>query len=101
MYTKINEQIEVFANFTTKGTEPICFSWRNNDYSIKSIDFKHSSKIGNKKVFHFSVNANNETYKITFHASDLLWILDEIFLDKGFETTNSLNDKKYIKYLSH
>lgn len=96
MYETINESINVFANFTTKGAEPLCFSWKNNDYNITSVNFKHKSKKGDHDVFHFAVTANNETYKLTFDPTVLEWTLDEIYLDKSFKTAKSLN-QKYIK----
>lgn len=94
MYETINETINVFVNFTTKGAEPLCFSWKNNDYNVTSINFRHKSKIGNHDVFHYAVTANNETYKLTFDPTTLEWTLDEIYLDTNFKTAKSLNQKQ-------
>lgn len=93
MYTKVNEQIEVFANFNKRGAEPICFSWKNNDYNITSVNFRHHSKVGDKKIFYFAVTANQETYKLIFDPIDLTWILEEVYLDNDFSSVNTLNDR--------
>lgn len=95
MYTTIGETINVFANFSPKGAEPLCFTWKNNDYNINSINFTHKSKDGDHYLFHYAVSANNETYKITFDPNTLLWTLDEIYLDSDFSTSRSLNDKSF------
>lgn len=93
MYEKINEPIEVFATFSKKGTEPICFTWNRQDYNITSVNFRHKSNNGSHPVYHFAVTSNNETYKLTFDPIDLNWTLDEVYLDTSFKTVDSLNDK--------
>lgn len=94
MYTSINETINVFANFTNKGAEPLCFTWKNNDYKVTQINFIHKSKKGDHPIYHFAVTANNETYKLTFDPNLLEWKLDEIYLEKDYQTAKSLNQRQ-------
>lgn len=92
MYVLVNEPVEVFANFNKKGAEPICFSWKNTDYNITSINFKHYSKDGDKKIYHFAVTANHETYKLIFDPTTLVWRLEEVYLENDFKEVKTLND---------
>lgn len=81
MYESIHEPIQVFAEFTEKGPKPYLFKWKNRSYKITAVNFIHTSKEGSKSLFHFSVSADTNTYKLTFDPATLVWTLDEIFMD--------------------
>ncbi len=98
MYELINEPIQVFAEFTKKGPRPYLFKWKNRDYKIKTLNFVHTSKQGNKTLFHFSVSTDTNMYKITFDPTTLTWTLDEIHMDIDFNKSFSANDKSTNKY---
>jgi hypothetical protein len=92
MYELINEQIEVFVDFSGEGPVPIAFNWRGRNIQIELINFVHTSKLGGSKQFHYSVSTHTETYKITLNSETMDWTLNEIYLDSDFSTAKSLND---------
>lgn len=96
MYELINEPIEVFAAFTKQGIEPICFTWRDKEYDVKSINFIHTSKSGDTKLIHFAITSGADTYRITLDSTYFSWRLEEIYTLDGLESFLSLNDKQKL-----
>ena len=92
MYELINDQIEVFVDFSGEGPVPIAFNWRGHNFQIEVINFVHTSKLGGSKQFHYSVSTQTETYKITLDSESMDWILNEVYLDSELPTAESLND---------
>lgn len=85
MYTQINENIQVYTNFSLGSVEPLCFTWRNKDYNISKINFHYTSKKGATKKHHFSVCAESpDSYNITFDTERLTWVLEDICLTNQY-----------------
>jgi hypothetical protein len=96
VFEKINEQIEVLANFTHKRPVPLLFSWKGQKFKIAQINFVHTSYEGKALLVHFAVSTHKEAFNITFNTLELTWTLNDIYFD-GFKKDMHLNEPRNTK----
>ena len=81
MYETIKERIKVAAVFERGKVKPLLFSWKGKKQTIKSINLIHSADIGSSKCLFFSVSTDSGEYKIKYDTKDLIWSLEQIYLE--------------------
>jgi hypothetical protein len=78
MYEKINEPVEVMAAFKKEGAEPMTFKWGNRHYRINKVNLVHTEHDGREKIYYFSVSNETASYRLSFRAQSLTWMLEEM-----------------------
>jgi hypothetical protein len=81
MYEKINEPIELLVRFKKDKVLPTYFKWRNKTYWIEKINLVHKERLGNDKVYYFSVSDNANFFRLAFFTRDLSWRLEELYFE--------------------
>lgn len=81
MYEKINEPIEVVAEFGKRSLRPYVFRWQGREYEIKDVNFIHSAPKGKGMLFYFSVSDDTNYFKLCFNSQDLSWKLEEMYTE--------------------
>ena len=81
MYETINEPIKVLVSFGPDKMRPLVFSWRGQKYPIDKINLVHWQKVGNDKLYHFSVSDKTNYFKLSFNTKDFNWQLEELYSD--------------------
>ena len=77
--TAANEKISVLAKFKNGNLTPLFFKIGNRMIRIGAIDLKYRFKRGDVDFYSYSVSARGNSYKITYNARELTWILEEIY----------------------
>lgn len=81
-YKKVHAPVEVMMSFRNDHPEPILFKWNSRFYSIKKVNLVHTERVGQKRVYYFSVSDYENTYRLGFCTESLSWWLEEICLPK-------------------
>ncbi len=79
MLEKINEQIEVLVAFMLDRVIPLSFSWKNKKYSVDKVNLVNSEKVGQTKLFIYSVSSGNDYFKLCFNTNSNNWSLIEAY----------------------
>lgn len=81
MYEKINEQIDVLAEFHNGKIVPNFFRWQNRTYKIEKINLIHSERQGSDKIYYFSVSNDINFFRLAFFTRDLTWQIQELYYE--------------------
>jgi len=89
MHEKVNEPIEVLVKFNpsassgqvNKMVEPTFFKWRGKTYRVEKINLVHKERLGDDKIYYFSVSDNANFFRLAFSTADLGWRLEELYYD--------------------
>lgn len=81
MYETINEPIKVLVSFSPDNMKPLVFEWRGQKYPIDKINLVHCQKVGNDKLYHFSVSDEINYFKLSFNTRDFNWQLEELYTE--------------------
>lgn len=81
MHEKINEPVEVLVKFNQTKVEPTFFKWRGKTYRVEKINMVHKERLGNDKIYYFSVSDNANFFRLAFSTADLSWKLEELYYD--------------------
>ena len=57
---------------------PRLFSWNNNTFKIKKVNFFWKDKQGEEELLFFSVETDGGTYQIVFSSTRLSWHMDKL-----------------------
>ena len=69
-------------SFRNERPEPMLFKWGGRFYSIKKVNLVHAERVGQKRVYYFSVSDQDNTYRLGFCTESLSWWLEEVCLPK-------------------
>jgi hypothetical protein len=75
MLESINEQIDVLVAFTRQRVMPLSFDWGGRKYCVNQINMVHSSRVGQAKLYHFSVSSDDNYFQLTFDTERNAWCL--------------------------
>lgn len=78
MTEKINEPVEVLVKFQKNIVFPAFFRWRNRTYRIEKVNLVHRERLGENKVYYFSVSNDISFFRLAFSTRDLSWRLEEM-----------------------
>lgn len=76
------ESVNVWVFFKANLIQPYLFIWKNRRIKIDSVNLVHTSKNEGQIVYHFSVSANGNFYKLRFELRDLKWFLEAVEEDE-------------------
>lgn len=74
----MKEKIATLVKFETGKAIPLAFIWRGQKYSVEKINFTHWEKVGQTKIYYFSVQANDFIYGLVFNTETFSWQLEGI-----------------------
>lgn len=75
---EIGEPVNVWVFFKKSTVQPLVFFWKGREIKIDSIDLVHSSKIGSTLLYHYSVSAQGNFYRLVFDLGRLKWFLEAV-----------------------
>ena len=83
MYDHINETVEVLVDFRWPRVQPKLIRWNQRNYPIERIDFVHTAKEGETRMYYFTVSdiGSANVFKLQFNTESLEWRLLEIYTD--------------------
>ncbi|HMB26114.1 MAG TPA: hypothetical protein VKP03_01730 [Patescibacteria group bacterium] len=81
MLEQVNQQIEVLVAFMRNKILPLSFRWENKRYSVKKVNLVNSEYKGREKIYYFSVNSNNDYFKLAFYSHSQKWVLQEAYFE--------------------
>ncbi|MDO8593093.1 MAG: hypothetical protein Q7R92_05005 [bacterium] len=81
MHEKINEPVEVLVKFNQAKVEPAFFKWRGKTYRVEKINLVHKERLGNDKIYYFSVSDEVNFFRLAFSTRDLSWRLEELYYE--------------------
>lgn len=76
-YETVAEPVEVLVAFHTDRPEPMAFKWANRYYQVHKVNLIHMERIGQEKVYYFSVSDEANIYRLSFRTGSLAWRLEE------------------------
>jgi len=76
--TAIEEPIKVVASFSPSKFKVHFFNWRDRTYQVESMNLFHIERDGNKKLYHFAVTAQGNSYELVYNPVTLDWQLGDI-----------------------
>ena len=81
MLEKLNDPIQVLAQFNGKKIMPEFFKWRDKTYKIEKLNMVHKERDGNDKIYYFSVTDNANFFRLAFFTRDLSWKIEELWYE--------------------
>lgn len=75
---EISEPIDVWVFFEKSHIKPALFFWKGRKIKIEQINLVHTSKNGSSLIYHFSVSAQGNFYKLKFDLTTLKWCLESV-----------------------
>jgi hypothetical protein len=80
-HEKINEPVEVLVKFSRNIVIPTFLKWRDKTYRVEKLNLVHKEKLGNDKIYYFSVSDSINFFRLAFSTKDLSWKLEEMYCD--------------------
>lgn len=74
--TQLSDPINVWAFFKKGEITPYVFFWNKRRITIDKINLIHQSRGGGGTMFHFSVMAGGNFYRLGFDTVNLKWYLE-------------------------
>lgn len=74
----IQEPIKVVASFAPNKFKVHFFNWRDRSYQVESMNLFHIEKNGNKRLYHFAVSSQGNSYELVYDPITLDWQLKDI-----------------------
>lgn len=83
MYDHINEAVEVLVDFRWPQVRPTRMRWNGRDYPLQTVNFVHSAKEGDTRLFYFTVSDQSaaNVFKLAFNTDSLEWRLLELYTE--------------------
>lgn len=81
--TELSDPINVWVFFKKGQITPYVFFWNNRRITIDKINLVHQSRQAGKDMYHFSVSAGGNFYRLGFDTISLKWFI-EATEDQGF-----------------
>ena len=75
----INQPIQVQALFSKGILKPLKFTWRQTDYLVDKVVFRHLQRNGRALLHYFSIESNQVIYELVFNNQTLGWQLLKIY----------------------
>ncbi len=72
------EPVNVWVLFKQNLIKPFAFIWQNRQIKIDKVNLIHTSKNGAEVLYHFSVSAGGNFYKLRFDSKSLKWFLEAV-----------------------
>lgn len=79
MHEKLDEKIDCLVEFSGGKVLPNSFRWQDKTYKIEKINLVHSERVGNDKVYYFSVSDDVNFFRLAFFTHDLTWRIQELY----------------------
>ena len=73
-----HEAINVWVFFAKNTIQPMVFFWKGRKIKIETINLMHTTKDGDRTLYHFSVSADGNFYRLGFDSKNLKWILEAV-----------------------
>ncbi len=77
----IGETVKVRADFSTGRIVPVMFKWNGRTYRIRKINTRWTDNQNQQPVHYFSVEAEADSYELSFNAVDALWRLERVMVE--------------------
>jgi len=78
----IGERVSVMAAFGEETRfRPVKFKWANRVIVVKTITYSWTNRVGQSKIYHFSVTDGKTLYELSFNTGSLLWVLERVETD--------------------
>lgn len=74
--TELSDPINVWAFFKKGEITPYVFFWNKRRITIDKINLVHQSKGNGGVMFHFSVSAGGNFYRLGFDSTHMKWFLE-------------------------
>ena len=75
----IGERVSVIAAFGEGAKfRPVKFKWTSRLINVKAITYSWTDRIGQSKIYHFSVTDGDTLYELSFNTGSLLWVLEKV-----------------------
>jgi hypothetical protein len=72
------EPINVWVMFHKTHVEPLIFFWKGRKIKVETINLVHATRLGDKKIYHYSVSADGNFYRLGFDTHSLKWMLEAV-----------------------
>jgi len=77
-YEAVCEPVEVLVAFRKERPEPMVFKWGNRYYQVRKVNLIHTERVGQEKIYYFSVSDEANAYRLSFRSESLAWRLEEM-----------------------
>ena len=77
---ELDEVVSVRADFSGGEITPRAFKRNGKTYRVGAVNARWCDREGAHPVNHFSVQADGDTYFVSFHTGDMLWRLEKVIL---------------------
>ncbi len=74
----LQEPVNVWVFFKGALIQPYLIIWKNRKIKIDSINLVHTSKEGDALLYHFSLSAGGNFYRLGFDTKRLKWFLEAV-----------------------
>lgn len=78
IYRKVQAPIDVMMCFRDGHPEPMVFKWNGRFHQVKRVLFMHAERVGQKRVYFFSVSDGSQAFRLRFCTESLQWSLEEV-----------------------
>lgn len=75
---ELSESVNVWVFFEKSTIRPYVFFWNKRKINIENINFVHTTHEGSVLIYHFSVSAGGNFYKLGFNSNNLKWVLEAV-----------------------
>ncbi len=72
------DPVNVWVFFEKGQIKPYVFFWNKRRIAIDKINLIHQSREGTKELYHFSVSAGGNFYRLGFDGTTLRWVLEAV-----------------------
>lgn len=72
------DPVNVWVFFEKGQIKPYVFFWNKRRIAIDKINLIHQSREGAKELYHFSVSAGGNFYRLGFDGTTLRWVLEAV-----------------------
>ena len=78
-YETVQQPVDVLIAFKNGGRpEPMVFKWGNRYYQVRKVNLIHTERVGQEKIYYFSVSDDANAYRLSFRSESLAWRLEEM-----------------------
>lgn len=78
IYQKVRAPIDVMMCFRDGHPEPMVFKWNDRFHQITRVLFMHAERVGQRRVYFFSVSDGISAFRLRFCTETLTWSLEEV-----------------------
>jgi hypothetical protein len=77
----MDEVVSVRADFSGGEITPRAFRRGRRSYRVTAVNARWEDREGGRPSYHFSVEAEGDTYFLGFHTGDMLWRLEKVIIE--------------------